>query len=380
MIPNRVLFTAFLISLFYVLVASAQVPSSKPSGMPFTNGVTRMNQLSPGVGWVVVLGHVLWTNDNGTIWGDITPPGPVGQSMYSLYFLDASHAWAVFVDGSGDWDIHTPVRMVRTENGGKTWSALHFDRSSYLGLKDTDAQPSNLWFVDTQHGWFQWKAESSATFAWGFLFSTEDGGVTWAELPSPPSAGAFEFHTLQDGWMVDNVTETGVHVTHDGGKTWQDVSIPAPDNCRQCRPSYDVPKFQGTNNGVLVATFTEELKGTYSQVNCTYVTHDGGRSWQNAEAFEQASPFSKTGMPTSLDGHAIRVFNSKARDQVQIRNDSRTFNSPFPKGLVSGGGISASNFVDDMNGWLVYSATPKLETRLATAKAKGRHARYRSCN
>jgi photosystem II stability/assembly factor-like uncharacterized protein len=320
-----------------------------------SGGISAMKQLSPGVGWTIVQGRLLSTNDNGAVWTDITPPGPATQTVDNLFFLDSAHAWVVYLDASGTLDAQLSVRMFRTENGGQTWSPLRFDRSTYAGLKQTIAAPGPLFFVDLKHGWFLWKIQTSSAFSAGRLFRTDDGGATWTELPDPPSAGGFRFHTPLDGWMAGGAAGEELFVTDDGGETWQQKTVPPPTNCSKCRPVYGTPKFQNPNSASLMVTFEDDSVSEGRSVNSTYVTPDGGKSWQAKEAYEQTGPYPKTGIASQVDTHTVRVF-SNARSGLQVRTEGGTINSSYPAGLPPRGSIAGADFVDDSNGWLIYQA------------------------
>jgi len=149
-------------------------------------GARGWDQLSSGVGCAVFDDRLMWTNDGGIGWTDITPPRSSDESMMESFFLDATHGWAVIVDDSAPDELRG-VRVVRTEDSGQTWSQGHFDRSSSPRLQRTIAVPKALWFVDSNHGWLQWKVQSSSAFDFGLLYRTADGGKTWAELPYPPN-------------------------------------------------------------------------------------------------------------------------------------------------------------------------------------------------
>jgi photosystem II stability/assembly factor-like uncharacterized protein len=180
----------FILFIFATLLCSptrgAQYIYSQETNRP--ESVTSFLGLSPGVGGAMVAGHLLWTNDNGTVWTDITPPGQANQRLLTLFFLDSAHGWIVSVDGPAEWDPQTPVRVVRTVDGGRTWTPLSFNKSSYSDLKNLTMAPRELEFVDAEHGWFLWRIQTSSAYNIGVLFATADGGTTWTQLPAPPSA------------------------------------------------------------------------------------------------------------------------------------------------------------------------------------------------
>jgi hypothetical protein len=181
--------------------------------------------------------------------------------------------------------------------------------------------------------------------------------MTWTQLPEPPSAGGLEFRTLQDGWLVVGASGEELDVTHDGGKTWQQVSLLPPDNCKQCEPDYDVPRFQNANNGTMTAILTDSSSAKWRRVHVTYVTHDGGKTWQNTEAFEPPDLYSEIGIASQTANGVTWIFQSRSRDQIQIRRGSSIINSPYPAGLPPQGAISYGRFVDDLNGCLVHSTS-----------------------
>jgi photosystem II stability/assembly factor-like uncharacterized protein len=349
-----------VLALFEGLACGPSVNAKLPSPSAYDatlvpDSVTNMDQLSPGVGWVVTLSrHILWTNDNGTVWNDITPPARPDEMLVNFFFVDSKHGWAVFV-GPGEGAPQEPVRMVRTQNGGKTWTPLHFDGLSYPGWKNEYAGPRRFWFVDARHGWFQWLHQSGSAFSFGSLFGTMDGGVTWKELPCP-SGDEFQFYTRKHGWIVTGASSDGLSETHDGGKTWQDVTMPLPENCEECHPGYDVPRFQDKNNGIVRASLTDDTTLEGRTFNVTYVTHDAGRTWQITEVIELTDlPYVESGIWSMLDGHEIRVLANNETDRIQIRDGANTISSPYPSGLAPGGSVEAVSFADGLNGWLIYS-------------------------
>lgn len=368
-LSRRVLRVPILVAI-YVFLTSGLAASAQNVSLNF-------KLISPGVGWVSAGNHLFWTNNDGVTWTDITPPGPGNQSLLSVFFLDPTHGWAAFAVGSSEADSSTQIRLVQTHDEGKNWNSLPFDRTRYSSLKNRAAIPSALWFVDAQHGWFQWTLATSSAFSSGLMYSTSDGGATWVELADPPSAGNFRFQTTQDGWMVSPASDfvadgDTLNVTHDGGKTWQEVTIPKPNGCAKCQRLFSDTKFEDVNHGVVAVTYVDPIAPGGREINATYATGDSGKSWQSSEVYEQSSSeFSKSGMASVVGGHAIRVFNGKSNEGIQLRNGNSAINSSYPKSLPPRGFISASDFVDDLQGWLAYNTYSCAKFKNPRADGKG---------
>lgn len=258
-------------------------------------GARGWNQLSPGVGCAVFDDRLMWTSDGGTGWTDIAPPHSSEESMMKSFFLDGTQGWAVMVDNSAPDELHG-VRVVRTDDGGRTWSQGHFDRPSFPGLQRTIAVPKALWFVDKDHGWLEWKVLSSSAFDLGLLYRTADGGKTWTELPSPPNGGELRFYSSRIGWLVGGGSNQELHVTRDAGETWREVSVKAPGDCDKCRPDYSLPKFQDASDGVLRVVFRDDSNLEGRHVTSTYVTHNRGQSWKSVSSVEQIGPIESEGV------------------------------------------------------------------------------------
>jgi photosystem II stability/assembly factor-like uncharacterized protein/putative cell wall-binding protein len=88
-------------------------------------------------GFVAGVYGIRGTRNGGTTWG---ARNSGTGSLSAVAFTDASHGWAV----GGDYD--TPAAIVRTEDGGNTWSPQSCGAA-------TPANLSGVAFVDSTHGW-----------------------------------------------------------------------------------------------------------------------------------------------------------------------------------------------------------------------------------
>lgn len=127
-------------------------------------------------------------------------PLPQPNPFYGLVFVDASHGWAIASRGT----------MLRTTDGGASWSLsfpLPFDES-FLSIS----------FVDRNRGWALVE-QPGITYGWRLL-RTIDGGLTWNDLPFGDAEFPRMIHFIDrnHGWLVD---DAGVRRTSDGGEHWQ---------------------------------------------------------------------------------------------------------------------------------------------------------------
>jgi photosystem II stability/assembly factor-like uncharacterized protein len=167
----------------------------------------------------------------------------VTQTLWSIYFTDTLHGWAAGNYGS----------VVRTADGGQTWSRCAFSYSDSLQAI-VFADPARGWMAGTQGGihasadsgkswvldtlkartWYNaaWLLDSQTVFFAGatnptgtgssytaFINRTANAGATWIglTLPDPYQLSSICFAGPSRGWAagMDKVTATS-----NGGQSW----------------------------------------------------------------------------------------------------------------------------------------------------------------
>jgi len=247
-------------------------PSTRAPEQPSTEQgpeVRAMGMLSPNVGWALVGGRFLWTKDGGRTWLDRTPILEGDPAVRAVYFLDEMRGWAavaVPTPASGPEGLAS-LEVVATADGGQSWRA---ETSPVLTVA---AMALNLWtihvqFIDARIGWVVIKTPSSSNFSLGRLFRTENGGVTWTELPIPLGEGV-RFVTRDLGWTAGGASGDELYVTRDGGLTWSAQAVANGEAA-----FYDLPTFTSERDGVLPVTLLERHPRL-----AFYVTHDRGQTW-----------------------------------------------------------------------------------------------------
>ena len=198
-----------------------------------------------------VSGYNGWTGrstDNGLTW-EHSEVG--GQLVFTeLFFNDPQHGWGV---GRRAVNL-TASTVMRTSNGGKSWTP-----NITVNHRSTD-----LFFYEVETGWKGWLTADD-----GWLFSTENGGLTWDSIQLAMSGvprvklNDVYFVDRNHGWIVGGPEL--IFRTEDGGASWQhievDIDLPYDVHLHQV-------KFVNRWQGWIVGDFGTVLS-----------TSDGGDHW-----------------------------------------------------------------------------------------------------
>lgn len=210
----------------------------------------------------------------------------------SVDFLNPSLGWITMAAKTGRY-----VRVFHTVDGGRTWQAQVAIRRSPGFDPSTGLAATGLDFVDRDHG-FLW-ISGSRSFS-RRLLRTGDGGKTWTALPLPAylrgqtSDRTFEvdFVDRSHGWILGAGGEAmgwesaDVAATTTAGKTWIHVASAA----YQLRSNFGGIGMSGFKENI---EFTGRRNGwIFGAVNAgsgspNWLTTDGGRHWR---AHELARP------------------------------------------------------------------------------------------
>ena len=242
------------------------------------SSVSAIHKFSPTTGWVSDGSHLLLTNDNGADWADISPSAQDGDSYAGVFFTDADHGfvWIAHSEYSENWSFS----LARTSNAGGSWTeaalpARDFDPSiGEPGLSST----GSISFSDAQHGWISLDVQGNTVFAWSTLLSTADGGSTWTWVETGPDGhiDGINAVTTNDIWITTN-HGAELDVSHNGGATFQPLSLANPANTSPVDTIYELPYFSGSLNGYEVVSF-KATDNSQSEA-ALFVTSDGGQSW-----------------------------------------------------------------------------------------------------
>lgn len=173
--------------------------------------------------------------------------GLAGKDLNAVYFLDSRRGWV-----AGDGGL-----VMRTRDGGRTWTRQTVEtRQSF----------NDVYFRNEEDGYL---------LAASQIFTTEDGGETWSPsarfyaetFGAEPELYSVRFTSKRRGWIVgslsrgENVIDSLVLSTDDGGASWQRKRVPVRDELIHL-------DFDGDKRGWVVGSGGRILH-----------TRDGGGTW-----------------------------------------------------------------------------------------------------
>jgi photosystem II stability/assembly factor-like uncharacterized protein len=323
---------ALAVVLAMIGIRAARGDIALPAGMPFGVGglhppaasyfIADAQFVSADTAWIVAQLHehngptvVMNTTDGGQTWHEQFRI-PDGTGYGGLRFWNARDGEltemvpSTFppskVPGAPGSSNMVP-RLYRTQDGGAHWQLV--DRPvDWMGIG------ADSFFLDQQDGWrlvqvFHGVTPDSAT-----VQRTRDGGLHWSTIGTLPQGawlGALSFSDARTGWLVASASKSFewnangtpvpstppaslLWVTRDGGRSWQPVALPLPDEAAANNVHMEAPIFFGARNGLLEfevmgppPTFRpESAAGPSTTQGWTHsyivTTTDGGRDWSAA--------------------------------------------------------------------------------------------------
>ncbi len=268
-----------LASVTPTVVANTSAPLNTPTPVTQTviasPQIVDIHMLDENNGWAVGESTVMRTDDSGTSWQDVTPPGvtTVGYSA-GYFFMDANNAW-LDIPASDP----TTGTLYHTNDGGLTWSS----GSSPFG-------GGSFQFSDAANGWALVGLGAGMSHESVAVFRTTNGGSSWNQVftndPNVPgSTDTLPFVGDKNGIVAldqKRAVVTGsqpssdfiyFYISQDGGATWSQPAFTMPAGYAGAMTNAFLPRFFG-NNGILPVGLYADTPGTVF-----YLSADGGLTW-----------------------------------------------------------------------------------------------------
>jgi photosystem II stability/assembly factor-like uncharacterized protein len=241
------------------------------------------------------------TSTDGETWTQAQVPARA--ALTAVHFPDPNNGWAVGHDAT----------IVRTQDGGKTWTLQNFKPELEKPFLD-------VLFLDSNRGF--------AVGAYGLLYATTDGGQTWTE-PEAPAIREEELHfnaiTKLGNGDLFIAGESGMLGVSADGLNWQRLSSP-----------YDSSLFGALPVGAKGALIFG-LRGN------AYLTQDvRGGKWTRLETHSVASMFGGTALPggelamVGLNG-VILITDASGK----VRGLQSSTGTPLSTAIAHNGGLLA---------------------------------------
>jgi photosystem II stability/assembly factor-like uncharacterized protein len=244
-----------------------------PELQPLSGPTVRDGELfTSGSGYVLNTSGIFWTEDFGATWQDITPAGFQPAQIIAVEFLMDGEGWLSVDSEDGFTVLHNGA------NRGDWVPAQELDTVVALEkVREFGAQPqTDLSFVDSQNGWLLINTYPRTIFSTGALFATNDGGITWSELPAP-AFGRIKFVSPEVGYFVGGPANTKLFVTSDGGGSWSEA-----DTSDSKSHGTDIRTLSGEalqlNGEVAVGVSWITTAGVNNGFGLL-ITRDNGRTW-----------------------------------------------------------------------------------------------------
>ena len=262
-----------------VTIVNIPIPTHPALPVVSASSLTHVDFLDPNNGWGVVSndgGLILRTVDGGKTWLNATPPGLTGIGYSTnLSILDVETVWALIPNA----DFFTGT-LYRTTNGGVTWTSFEVPFGG-----------GSLQFLDASSGRVLADRGAAAGSQSVEMFQSSDGGATWLSvynndptrpdssnsLPFGGNKNGMTFIDANTGWVTGSRPMGGdvyLFVTHDGGISWEQQTIPLPTAYQAYQFNPQPPLFF-SNDGIL----SLRIYRTNSVDFTFYTSHTGGASW-----------------------------------------------------------------------------------------------------
>ncbi len=261
-------------------------------------------------GWLVgTKGSIMKTADGGKTWSTVTTS--ITEDLKSVYFLNATTGF-----------IASPTKLYKSTNGFSTYTTVDI-----TGAISTTSGYWIVYFVDAQKGWFLSSSSSAAK-----VLQTVDGGTTWTVGVNHTTGNlqTIKFYNASAGIVAGGGSgKCDIYYTKDGS-TWTKGTAPA---------------FPA---GVYTRT---DIRSLYQLDANTAI----GGGWGSSAAGLQPTIFIKT-----TDGGATWSYLAQKDENKTYEYAYELVFKNATTGLAAGGATKTPNFMKTIDGGINWTplATP----------------------
>jgi photosystem II stability/assembly factor-like uncharacterized protein len=202
-----------------------------------------------GGGFPVIQNNLISSSDAGKTWAW---PAKTQLKSWSFSRIDLVTEQDIWLSSGANVIVHST-------DGGKTfqWKVPQVGETKYMGIVETAFLSANTGYalnakVEEDN------AGNETISPDGALLKTTDGGTTWTALFTGKAEAydRLEMTSEQVGWLVGHTASAPfLRKTVDGGQTWDDVAIPTPVASVPALTSIDGLRMFNAQDGLLVANF-----------------------------------------------------------------------------------------------------------------------------
>jgi photosystem II stability/assembly factor-like uncharacterized protein len=307
-------------------LSPSREPSTEPSqsAAPTTTGgqqplagpeVSDAALFVGGHGYVRTQQALLWTDNFGATWRDITPPGLTEAQLQSASILVRAdgHQWVAVPPKPGSATMSLLRRSSITQSWTRTSIPLGPMTISPYGVATT-----SMSFSDADNGWLL-IADHLTAHGSGELLHTTDGGASWTlqvRQSSMPATGTLHFLTPQLGYLDANTAgSSGWWATSNGGQAWTPLRPPTPPAKNTDTATIIGAPALVADAIVMAVSFTSAVQGTDDGVGI-YRSTDLGASW-TIHQVPSETPSEQYRFSAAPDGSVYVLLRSQAVQDLQ---------------------------------------------------------------
>ncbi len=270
---------------------------------------------------------IICTEDGGKTWNERLGVRPGGHERINDFLIELSGI--SLVNQSIGWAVGNDGQIMKTEDGGKTWS---------MAARNTGCG-GNAFFINKKTGWLH-------GYGTPYICRTDDGGHTWEKQDAGFDVWSVFFVNETKGWAVGTIKEGTGQATkvwgvmkhsNDGGKTWKTQFKEFMDD--EIAGLYNV-SFLNAQIGWVVGK-----KGTILH------TEDGGEHWEHQKSGDPELQLMAVQFIDLKTGWITGIRSTEVWSGVVLHttDGGRHWKSQYSK---KGFGLENAFFTDKKNGWV----------------------------